>query len=237
MKEVDVYDTGEMLELLYIPLSQAILWDRNPKAHDVGGITASIQRHGFKDPSKFEPALNDGKGGLVEGNGRVHTLRMMKVQGMERPRGILENDDGEWLVPVLFGVDAESQAMAEAYAIDHNNLTMLGGDFTGWDLTRMYDEGQYATVLSGLAQLEVLPVTVDEDEINRLLANIRMDWDEIDSQLDWSEEDEDGVGDIPFTFGELSASLPLDLYAKFAGAVMETGDIAEVLGRCVSTDT
>jgi hypothetical protein len=38
--------------------------------------------------------------------------------------------DGCWAGPVVFGNDLASRAVAEAFAIDHNNLTLAGGDFT-----------------------------------------------------------------------------------------------------------
>ncbi len=33
---------GEQLQLKYIALAQVILWDENPKKHDVGGLMQSI---------------------------------------------------------------------------------------------------------------------------------------------------------------------------------------------------
>jgi hypothetical protein len=128
--------TEERLRLEYVPLATVALWDKNPKRHDVGGIIEAIQTYGFKDPPKYEPALNEGKGGIVAGNGRIICLQMMKAEGMPRPRGIDETAD-DWAVPVVFGVDAESEAAAEAYAVDHNNLTMAGGDYDGLEMAKI----------------------------------------------------------------------------------------------------
>lgn len=75
----------DLLVLKYIPLTQAALWDRNPKLHDKEGIKVAIARYGFKDPPKYEPSLNGGAGGLAEGNGRLICLREMKAAGMSAP--------------------------------------------------------------------------------------------------------------------------------------------------------
>ena len=171
------------LRLEYVPLDQVALWDSNPKKHDIGSIAESIKRHGFKDPPKFEPELNGGKGGIVEGNGRLKTLQTMKRQGADLPRGLREVDD-EWAVPVLFGVDATSEKAAEAYAVDHNNLTMAGGDFTAWDMSRMWDEDAYIAVLEGLAEVDELPVSLDGDDLDGLL----MVWEEPPDLDDLAEE-------------------------------------------------
>jgi len=161
-------ETSDALRLEYVPLDTCVLWERNPKLHDIGGIVQSIQRYGFKDPLKYEPTLNAGNGGLVEGNGRAAALAMMRDQGDEPPRGVTIAKEGGWAVPVLFGVDAESEAAAEAYAVDHNNLTLLGGDLTGFDAVRMWDAG-YPQLLESLALQDVLPVSVDGDVLDALL--------------------------------------------------------------------
>lgn len=152
------------LRVEYVPLSTVVLWDRNPKRHDIGGIVQSIERYGFKDPPKFEPKLNDGKGGIVEGNGRTVCLAMMRDEGRDPPRGILLND-GDWAVPVLFGVDAESERAAEAYAVDHNNLTMTGGDFDGFDIARMWGP-DYTDLLKNIG---AVPVSVGEEQLEAIV--------------------------------------------------------------------
>lgn len=157
---------GEQLQLKYLPLEQVILWDENPKKHDVGGLMQSIKRYGFVDPPKFDPQLNGGSGGIVYGNGRSECVKMIKQDTPnEPPRGVLVDDKGEWYLPVLFGLDAESEAVARALAIDHNNLTMAGGDFDLWDYAKMWNQESYAEVLRSLESSEVPPITMSQEDI------------------------------------------------------------------------
>lgn len=164
--------TDDRLRLEYIPLDQAAQWDTNPKLHDKEGIKASFREHGFKDPPKFEPELNDGTGGLVEGNGRSKCLQEMRDAGEDPPRGILLAEGGQWTYPVLFGVDAESEAAAESYAIDHNNLTLGGSDLTFLDAARMWDEQAYIDLLVGLQSREALPTTLSDDDVEFLVRGV-----------------------------------------------------------------
>jgi len=180
----------DLLRLEYVPLSQAVLFDQNPKRHDVGLLSESIRRYGFKDPPKFEPELNNSKGGIVEGNGRIITLRMMYDQGMERPRGLAEvGDTGEWAAPILFGVDAVSEAAARAYAIDSNNLTMTGGDFNAWDMARLWDEEGYLDILRGLGEADSLPVSVDGEDLSDLLRMVTDPMAEWEGMPEFEQED------------------------------------------------
>ena len=135
---------SEKLELRYIPLSQARRWDDNPKRHDLDGLCRSIGTHGFGDPPKFDATLD----GLVYGNGRAEALEPMRSRGGDPPRGILiDEDSGEWAVPVIFGVDSESRAAAVAFAIDHNHLTLMGGDLDVTDMLSIWDESALQAVL------------------------------------------------------------------------------------------
>ena len=110
-------------------------------------LAESIQRHGFRDPPAFDPNLNEGRGGVVEGNGRAEVLRSMRESGGPPPRGVALDKDGEWLVPVMFGLDSRSQAQAEAYGVDHNALT-LGGSGLGFeDLIQLFDEESLQALL------------------------------------------------------------------------------------------
>ncbi len=160
----------DLLRLEYVPLDQVVLWEDNPKLHDIGAMAEAFGEHGFKDPAKYEPHLNSGKGGLGHGNGRGATLKWMKRQGQKPPRGVAVLEDGRWAMPVLFGVDAASEAAAKAYAVDHNNLTMAGGNFSTWDMARMWDDG-YDDLMLELAAEDSLPVTVDNDALDDLLAS------------------------------------------------------------------
>jgi hypothetical protein len=170
---------GEAVQVKFVPLSYIqkvsdVLWNRNAKKHDIKGILESIDRYGFIDPPKWDSNLNSGQGGLIYGNGRaeaiVSALLEAKNKGLEPPRGIpIAKESGEWCIPVKFGVDAESELLAMAAAIDHNNLTVAGGDFELADFAKMWDEAGYLSVLSELADSELLPLTVDEETLGDLL--------------------------------------------------------------------
>jgi len=161
----------ERLELRYVDLATLRRWDRNAKRHDLGALAESITRHGFRDPPAYDPALNGGEGGIVEGNGRGDALSAMQAQGQPAPRGVVV-EGGAWLVPVLFGVDAPSQAAAEAYGIAHNNLTMAGGDFTDLDMAGMWEPEGYAALLRSLAEQGEIPVSIDATALDALLAGL-----------------------------------------------------------------
>jgi DNA modification methylase len=159
------------LNIKYIPLERVRRWDRNPKPHDLGALIQSFGRYGFKDPMKFEPTLNGGEGGIVEGNGRSEALEVMfEDDPKQAPDGIGVARDGSWRVPVLFGVDAKSEAEAEAYAIDHNALTVMGGNFgPGWE-QKLYNLDELLPVAVDLGKLDQLPVSIDPDDLDMLIA-------------------------------------------------------------------
>jgi hypothetical protein len=142
-----------------------VLLDGNAKLHDIGGIAESIRRYGFKEAVRWEPTLNGGAGGIVAGNGRIMALQMMQQQGDPLPRGLRQDGD-EWLVPVLFGVDAETEAQAQAFSIDSNALVVTGGDTDLWDLMALYDQQQLAQIA---AALEGPLVTLDGDVLDMLV--------------------------------------------------------------------
>jgi hypothetical protein len=111
------------ITIKYTPLSEIEGWPRNPKLHDDAGISLSIIEHGFNDP----PAVDERSGRLVEGHGRIDTLRAMKAAGESPPDRVSVRDDGEWMVPVLRGISFESDEHAQAYLLAHNRLTERGG--------------------------------------------------------------------------------------------------------------
>jgi len=160
----------DLLSLKYIPISQAELFDSNAKLHNLDQIIESIARYGFKSACKWESTLNGGRGGIVAGNGRVEALRVMEERGDELPIGIAQDTEtGEWCVPVLFGVEASSEAIARAYALDDNNLTLLGGDFAVADLMKLYDQELLLSELEELSKYDEIPVSIGETNLEELL--------------------------------------------------------------------
>lgn len=147
----------EKLTLRYVPLSRAKRWDRNPKLHSLDDIEESIRRRGFRDPPAFDATL----GALVEGNGRAEVLERMHAAGKEPPRGIaVDQRNGAWRVPVLFGIDAESVEAAEAYAVDHNSLA-LGPGFDEQAASALFDEGSLASLLGTWPENGSAPLVLD----------------------------------------------------------------------------
>ena len=164
----------EKIEMRYIPISEAVLTEANPKRHDLGGICQSIERYGFRNPPIWDKTLNDGAGGIAAGNGRTEALAAMEKQNRPVPRGIAVDDQGRWCMPVIFGCNADNQAEAIAFLIDDNNLG-FGGDFSHWDVARNWEREGYIALLTSIADAEVVPVTVDLDTISVLLTGISGD--------------------------------------------------------------
>ena len=176
---------NEQLELRYVALSQATRWDANPKKHDLEALVISIETHGFGDPPKYDATLE----ALVYGNGRAEALETMRQAGKEPPRGIAVLEDGEWAVPIIFGVDAESHAAAVAFAIDHNNLGLMGGKLGFEDLLAIWDEEGLQAVLADTPDAAELLASFDQIEIQSLLEKSGFDPAPVtdQSQLDETE--------------------------------------------------
>lgn len=170
--------TGELIKIKYVPVSAiaeltGILLKGNPKKHDLNLLSQSIIENGFIDPPKWDKNLNGGKGGIVYGNGRLEalilTLTKLKNENQQPPKGIGITKDGEWCVPIKFGVDAESEIAALRLAIDHNNLT-LAPDFSALEQAKLYDEEMYKDILIQLNEADSLPLTInDHEELESIL--------------------------------------------------------------------
>lgn len=132
---------GQLLFIAYVPLDQVILWEQNPKEHDIGGIMHSIDVHGFRDAPQFDGTA----GHIVAGHGRATALYQRRKSGKEAPPGIGVHPEHGWCVPIQFGVDAPSVAAARAYAVASNSLVIAGG----WDIPAL------AQVLEGLRSHEL----------------------------------------------------------------------------------
>lgn len=161
----------KQLEIRYVPLSAARRWERNPKLHNLDEIIAAIQKYGFQDPPAWDATLNNGEGGLKHGNGRTEALEVMFNRQMPVPDGIVEQD-GEWHLPIVFGNDLPNENVAMAYALDHNNLTLLGGSLSPMQASKMYDQRDYAALSAELIRVKAHPVTVSPEDARALARGI-----------------------------------------------------------------
>lgn len=152
------------LRLEYVRLSDAVLWDDNPKGHDLPSIILSIEEHGFRDPPEFDGTLD----AIVAGNGRTTALQMMKSRGDIPPLHIdIENSEAgqlseEWLMPMIFGADSESQEAARKYAVDHNLLTMGVPHITAEQVSEMFDVQMLSSLFDN-AEDDDLPITISRE--------------------------------------------------------------------------
>jgi len=179
-------------ELVWIRVQDAVklLWNENPKLHNIGDLVKSIEKYGYQEIAKFDKNLinvNGTTGAVVAGNGRIESLAEMEKQKRKLPRGLaLLKETGEWVMPVIVGVDQENINKAKAFAIDSNNLGLSGGDFTAVDMSRMWNPAQYMAILQGLSIEDEAPVTVDKDIINRLNNVLSEDYNNnIDYDKEW----------------------------------------------------
>mgnify|MGYP006316760821 CR=1 FL=1 len=151
------------LRIDYIPLAELVTKKhvRNPKDHDLGAISRSVNRFGFTAPV----LMDERTGYLAAGHGRIDTLAQLKAQGHEPPANVRQDAAGEWLVPVVRGVAFNSDAEIEAYLVADNRLTILGG----------WNEPELAALLQDLAAQDtaLLEVTgYDGDDLQALLDDL-----------------------------------------------------------------
>lgn len=212
------------IRLALIPISQVLRWDKNPKRHDMGAIIQSIEKHGFREPPVFDKNLNGGEGGVASGNGRTEALWEMMKAGYAVPRNIaVDEKTGEWAMPVIMGGDAESERAAAAFALDANNLTLLGGDFGPLELARMWEGEAYAEVLADLANHGELPVSVDGEDVDALIAELAAGTTETENGL--REEYSPNVGEVVYEPKETHHK-PADLFDGSAANRFESEIVA-----------
>lgn len=167
---------GEAAERVWIPLSYArqLLWNQNPKAHDIGVAVQSFQKYGFRDNPAFDRNLTNvagGAGAIVYGNGRIEALGFMHAQGMEPPRGIkIHPDSGEWYIPIEVGLDAQNAFEAAAFGIDHNATTLAGGNLGLGAHAAIFDKDKLMALLQdGSSHPAGGSLVFDEDDLLALL--------------------------------------------------------------------
>ena len=121
------------VEIIFTKLSEIQEADRNVKDHDIGSIHESMNRFGFTSPL----LLNEATGKLVAGHGRIEALKQKKQFKEGVPANIkVDDESGEWLVPVIRGVSFKNEEEAQAYLLADNRLVELGG----WNTNALIEE-------------------------------------------------------------------------------------------------
>jgi hypothetical protein len=170
------------LELHYFAIKdlEQYFLEGNSKQHDCPKVWESIMKYGFSDPLKLDPALNGGKGGVVEGNGRLQATLWSKEKGFEPAWGIKVTEDGQWCLPCLVGVNQYSEAAAIAYSIEHNVSNTWGTGLTPIDAGKLFDWDSLSVQLEELSTAEFELLSWDDAVLEELSASaLKDDEDEI----------------------------------------------------------
>lgn len=172
LERLELNDTPR---LIWIRVKDAVklAWKDNPKLHSQSDLKASIAKFGFQELPKFDACLTNVQGthgAIKAGSGRVEALYEMEHEGnFPLPRGMArDKNTGDWVLPMLVGTDAENEAVAQAYGLDANNLT-LGGNFDIWQMAQLWDREGYSNLLHSLQAEHVFPVSMSELEIQDYL--------------------------------------------------------------------
>jgi len=144
------------VNIVMTPLHEVVRWPRNPKDHDLGALHLSFNRFGF-----ISPLIRDERTGrLIVGHGRLDALLDRFQRGEPPPRNVELRTDGEWLIPVIRGVEFANESEAAAYLVADNRLTEIGG----WDDAKLIDMLQALKDGPGLTG-----TGYDDDDLQKLL--------------------------------------------------------------------
>ena len=193
---------------------------RNPKAHHLETIDASINRFGY-----VEPVVLDGRTGfIVSGHGRTKTLQAMEARGDGAPEGVHVSEDGRWYIPVVTGWSSRTDAEAAAALIALNRTTELGGWVDDALLDMLQELSEMEDGLAGVGfsdadreALEALTNRVHEDDTDR-------DLDALADEFGDPTDDDALV--------RVVLKVPADL-AKELNAHIDSFESHEVLGRAL----
>lgn len=163
----DNIEHNDSPSLIWVKVRDAakLIWIENIKHHDIGALMSSIKKSGLQEIPKFDRALS----AIKAGNGRVEALARMEKEKYELPKGVaIDKDTKHWVMPLLVGTDAASYEEAAAYAVDSNNTVLMGGGFSMYDISRLYDPDQYIALVEKIHEAGAEMVSLDEEDIQSL---------------------------------------------------------------------
>ena len=163
----DRIEHNDAPSLIWVKVRDAakLIWIENIKHHDIGALMSSIKKSGLQEIPKYDKALS----AIKAGNGRVEALVRMEKEKYDLPKGVaIDKETKHWIMPLLVGTDAESYEEAAAYAVDSNNTVLMGGGFSMYDISRLYDPDQYVALVEKIHGAGAEMVSLDEEDIQSL---------------------------------------------------------------------
>lgn len=142
----------------YQPLDTIERARRNPKAHDLAALGASVARYGLVEPI----VADERTGRLVAGHGRLDHLAALRSDGATPPDGVALDDQGVWLAPVVRGWASRDDAHADAYLVASFRILELGG----------WDSAALGALLQGLSETDLAAVGFEPADVGRLLDEV-----------------------------------------------------------------
>jgi hypothetical protein len=141
--------------IVYMPLSDVVPAEINPKAHDLDLIRDSLKRFEYVEPI----ILDERTGRLISGHGRLETLQLERAVSAPAPDG-LRVEHGVWLVPVVRGWASKDDNEAAGYLVAANRITEVGG----------WKEDQLLDLLKGM---DFTGVGFGADDVDDLMAKLQ----------------------------------------------------------------
>ena len=90
-----------------------------------------------------------------------------------------------------------------ALGIDHNNLTMQGGDFNSEEISRLWDQEKYYQVIDNISKDDILPLTINPSEWAAVITGINTDLPDFTDTTDFGEAIE--LPDLPKNYNVVVA--------------------------------
>jgi hypothetical protein len=177
LKEETIEIEGGHPIIQWIRVRDAVgmLWIDNPKIHDIPSVIRSIHTYGFQELPVFDinlVSVRNMDGAIKAGNGRIEALDAMERQGYDVPRNIgVETATDYWAMPVVFGTDAISRALAEAYAVDSNNLVVAGMEDANDVMRGLWGDG-YVEIINRLLAEDIIPISIDDSALEDLVSGM-----------------------------------------------------------------
>ena len=146
---------------------------KNPKLHS-DQIENSIGRFGYVEPIVLDERTNR----IVAGHGRKAALLKLKSSGGPPPAGVVVNENGDWIIPVIRGWWSKNDKEAEAYLIASNRLVELGG----------WDEKELVAMMSSFQSEDLFGTGYDSfsfGELQGIVEGRAMTVGEVDPYKEW----------------------------------------------------